>query len=131
MPFVLVKKKMMRLFTISMLCMGLMTGCATTTKLVPFMGADLPMQQVLKAQPDIANEHQNVSVQQVYNRIEAPTVSRIVVIQTGLQDDSVSAIRTEYLFKLHDKKWQLQGKQKSYQCARGKGGRDFQLKVCP
>ena len=56
----------------------------------------------------------------MFNRVESPTVSRITVIQTGLMDDSVSAIRTEYSFKLVDEKWQLQNKQKSYQCARGK-----------
>ena len=100
--------KMQRLFLISALCAGLMTGCATTSKLIPFVGSETPMQQVLKTQPEIVKEHNNTSVQQVFNRVESPTVSRITVIQTGLMDDSVSAIRTEYLFKLVDEKWQLQ-----------------------
>ncbi|MGP4769345.1 hypothetical protein HUN28_12500 [Acinetobacter oleivorans] len=121
---------MQRLFLISALCAGLFTGCATTSKLIPFVGSETPMQQVLKAQPEIAKEHNNTSVQQVFNRVESPTVSRIVVIQTGLMDDSVSAIRTEYAFKLVDEKWQLQNKQKSYQCARGKGSRGFQTQLC-
>ena len=86
------------------------------------------MQQVLKTQPEIVKEHNNTSVQQVFNRVESPTVSRITVIQTGLMDDSVSAIRTEYLFKLVDEKWQLQNK--SYQCARGKGSKGFQTQLC-
>ena len=128
MPFVLVMK-MQRLFLISALCAGLMTGCATTSKLI-FVGSETPMQQVLKTQPEIVKEHNNTSVQQVFNRVESPTVSRITVIQTGLMDDSVSAIRTEYLFKLVDEKWQLQNKQKSYQCARGKGSKGFQMQLC-
>lgn len=103
---------MQRLFLISALCAGLFTGCATTSKLIPFVGSETPMQQVLKAQPEIVKEHNNTSVQQVFNRVESPTVSRIVVIQTGLMDDSISAIRTEYAFKLVDEKWQLQNKQK-------------------
>lgn len=122
--------KMQRLFLISALCAGLMTGCATTSKLIPFVGLETPMQQVLKTQPEIVKEHNNTSVQQVFNRVESPTVSRITVIQTGLMDDSVSAIRTEYLFKLVDEKWQLQNKQKSYQCARGKGSKGFQMQLC-
>lgn len=122
--------KMQRLFLISALCAGLFTGCATTSKLIPFVGSETPMQQVLKAQPEIVKEHNNTSVQQVFNRVESPTVSRITVIQTGLMDDSVSAIRTEYSFKLVDEKWQLQNKQKSYQCARGKGPRGFQTQLC-
>ncbi|MFP0265867.1 hypothetical protein [Acinetobacter pittii] len=121
---------MQRLFLISALCAGLFTGCATTSKLIPFVGSKTPMQQVLKAQPEIVKEHNNTSVQQVFNRVESPTVSRITVIQTGLMDDSVSAIRTEYSFKLVDEKWQLQNKQKSYQCARGKGSRGFQTQLC-
>ena len=122
--------KMQRLFLISALCAGLMTACATTSKLIPFVGAETPMQQVLKTQPEIVKEYNNTSVQQVFNRVESPTVSRITVIQTGLMDDSVSAIRTEYLFKLVDEKWQLQNKQKSYQCARGKGSKGFQTHLC-
>ncbi|MBJ8430042.1 hypothetical protein [Acinetobacter pittii] len=121
---------MQRLFLISALCAGLFTGCATTSKLIPSVGSETPMQQVLKAQPEIVKEHNNTSVQQVFNRVESPTVSRITVIQTGLMDDSVSAIRTEYSFKLVDEKWQLQNKQKSYQCARGKGSRGFQTQLC-
>ncbi|MFW1664497.1 hypothetical protein [Acinetobacter ursingii] len=121
---------MLRLIAISGLCLGLMTGCATTTKLMSLGGGENPMQQVLKAQPEISKEHQNTSIQQVFNRVESPTVSRITVIQTGLMDDSVSAIKTEYLFKLDDKKWQLQNKQQSYQCARGKNMRSFQSKLC-
>ncbi|MPW44165.1 hypothetical protein [Acinetobacter guerrae] len=121
---------MLRLFAISGLCLGLMTGCATTTKLMSFGSGESPMQQVLKAQPEISKEHQNTSIQQVFNRVESPTVSRITVIQTGLMDDSVSAIKTEYLFKLDDKKWLLQNKQQSYQCARGKNTRGFQSKLC-
>ncbi|MDC4964521.1 hypothetical protein OHW02_06650 [Acinetobacter baumannii] len=121
---------MQRLFLISALCAGLMTGCATASKLIPFVGSETPMQQVLKTQPEIVKEHNNTSVQQVFNRVESPTVSRITVIQTGLMDDSVSAIRTEYLFKLVDEKWQLQNKQKSYQCARGKGSKGFQTHLC-
>ena len=121
---------MQRLFLISALCAGLFTGCATTSKLIPLVGSETPMQQVLKAQPEIVKEHNNTSVQQVFNRVESPTVSRITVIQTGLMDDSVSAIRTEYSFKLVDEKWQLQNKQKSYQCARGKGSRGFQTQLC-
>ena len=61
---------MQRLFLISALCAGLFTGCATTSKLIPLVGSETPMQQVLKAQPEIVKEHNNTSVQQVFNRVE-------------------------------------------------------------
>lgn len=122
---------MLRLFAVSGLCLGLMTGCATTTKLMSFKKeGETPLQQVFKAQPEISREHQNTSIQQVFNRAESPTASKITVIQTGLMDDSVSAIKTEYLFKLNDEKWQLQSKQQSYQCARGKKSKGFQTALC-
>ena len=78
------------------------------------------MQQVLKAQPEIVKEHNNTSVQQVFNRVESPTVSRITVIQTGLMDDSVSAIRTEYSFKLVDEKWQCKISKRAINVREGK-----------
>lgn len=121
---------MLRLMMMTGLSLGLMTGCATTSKLMSFGGGDSPMQQVLKAQPEIAQQHQNTAIQQVFNRVESPTVSRITVLQTGLTDDAVRAIRTEYLFKLNDKKWQLQNKQQSYQCARAKASSGFQTQLC-
>jgi len=52
---------MLRLIAISGLCLGLMTGCATTTKLMSLGGGESPMQQVLKAQPEISKEHQNIT----------------------------------------------------------------------
>lgn len=123
---------MLRLLAVSGLCLGLMTGCATTTNLISFKKeGETPMQQVLKAQPEISKEHQNTSIQQVFNRMESPTASKITVIQTGLMDDSVAAVKTEYLFKLNDEKWQLQNKQQSYQCMRGKNTKGFQTALCP
>ena len=122
---------MQRLFLISALCAGLFTGCATTSKLIPFVGSETPMQQVLKAQPEIVKEHNNTSVQQVFNRVESPTVSRITVIQTGLMDDSVSAIRTTYQFKFIDEQWNLVDKKAAYKCSRGKNTKTFQTAVCP
>ncbi|WP_119690035.1 hypothetical protein [Acinetobacter soli] len=123
---------MLRLAVISGLCVGLMTGCATTSKLMPFKdkAGQTPMQQVLHAQPEIAKDYQNTSIEQVFNRAESPTVSRITVIQTGLLDDSVRAMRTEYMFKRLDNAWQLQNKQLSYQCARAKSHRGFQTAKC-
>ncbi|MGQ0901300.1 hypothetical protein ACT407_01280 [Acinetobacter baumannii] len=39
-------------------------------------------------------------------------------------------LKHHHLFKLVDEKWQLQNKQKSYQCARGKGSKGFQMQLC-
>jgi hypothetical protein len=45
-------------------------------------------------------------------------------------DDSVSAIRTDYIFKLVENDWELQETKTSYQCARGKNKRSFQTAIC-
>ncbi|OTG80671.1 hypothetical protein [Acinetobacter sp. ANC 4648] len=124
---------MLRLLSTSIICLGLMTtGCATTKKLaskVNVGSSNTPMQQVLKVQPDIVKEQNSLSIRQVFNRVEAPTAAQIAVIESNLMDDSVSAIRTDYIFKLVDNDWKLQETKKSYQCARG-NTKSFQTKRC-
>ncbi|OTG67129.1 hypothetical protein [Acinetobacter silvestris] len=124
---------MFRLFSIFSVCAVVFSGCATTEKLaskVSFSGSDAPMQQVLKAQPDILKEQNSLSIRQVFNRVEAPTAAQIAVIESNLMDDSVSAIRTDYIFKLVEHDWKLQETKKSYQCARGSNTKSFQTKRC-
>ncbi|NNP73928.1 hypothetical protein A7P53_15195 [Acinetobacter defluvii] len=123
---------MIRLLSISALCLAAFTGCATTEKLaskVSFGGAETPMQQVIKAQPSILKNQNSMSVRQVFNRVENPTAAQIAVIDSNLLDDSVSAIRTDYIFKRVDKAWKLQETKKSYQCQRG-NNKNFQTQRC-
>lgn len=110
----------------------LMTGCATTEKLMTKMGNEkAPLAYVLDAQPELHKEQQNISIRQVFNRVEAPNVAQITVLQTGLMDDSVAAIRNEYVFKREDAgKWQLQSREQSYKCTRGKNIINFQTELC-
>ncbi|WP_343596928.1 hypothetical protein [Acinetobacter sp.] len=122
---------MLRLLILSGLFLGLMTGCATTHTSVSSNTHESPLQQVLKAQPEIRGEYLNTSIEQVFDRIESPTAAKITVTQTGLMDDSVSAVRTEYSFKLDQEKWQLQNKQQSYQCVRAEKSNGFQSQLCP
>ena len=67
--FVLGNILMIRLFSISALCLAVLSGCATTEKLaskVSFTGADMPMQQVLKAQPDLVKNQNSLSFRKVF-----------------------------------------------------------------
>ena len=67
-----------------MVMMAMMTGCATTEKLMTKMGSEkAPLAYVLDAQPELHKEQQNISIRQVFNRVEAPTVAQITVLQTG------------------------------------------------
>ena len=124
--------KMIRLLSISVLCLAAFTGCATTEKLaskVSFGSSDTPMQQVLKAQPSILKNQNSMSVRQVFNRIENPTAAQIAVIDSNLLDDSVNAIRTDYIFKRIDNTWKLQETKIGYQCKRH-NSRGFQSQKC-
>ena len=132
---------MLRLLALSTLTLGLLNGCAATSKLIGTPSAavtsaaetptaDTPLQQVLADQPEILKEHNSMSVQQVFNRVEQPSLARITVIRTGLMDDSVEAIRTEYQFARQAQQWQLRDKKQSYKCLRGKNTRSFQSAVC-
>lgn len=125
-----------------------LTGCSTLQSLYPKSkkdqtvteqslprmvdsGALTPFAQLLKHEPDLVQELNHVSIQQVFNRIESPTAAQITVIQSGLMDDSVSAIRTVYQFKQQAQRWTLNKTEKSYQCARGPNTKTFQTKLCP
>lgn len=90
-----------------------------------------PLQQLFSLQPELVNELNQVSIQQVFNQAESPTAAQVTVLRTGLLDDSVQAIRTVYQFKLQDTgHWQLKQVQSSYQCQRGKNSTKFQLELC-
>ncbi|TCM70943.1 hypothetical protein EC844_101217 [Acinetobacter calcoaceticus] len=90
-----------------------------------------PLQQIFKLQPDLSQALNSVSIQQVFNQVESPTAAQITVVQSGLMDDSVSAIRTIYQFKQQNDQWSLAKTDKSYQCARGSNSKAFQTKLCP
>ena len=85
---------------------------------------------MLKAQPDLVKNQNSLSIRQVFNRVESPTAAQIAVIESNLMDDSVSAIRTDYVFKRTDGDWKLQDTKKSYRCARGKNTKTFQTAAC-
>lgn len=126
------KGEIMRVLSCVAVVAIVMTGCATTEKLMTKMGSEkTPFAYVLDAQPELKKEQQNISIRQVFNRMEAPSVAQITVLQTGLLDDSVAAIRNEYVFKREDLgKWQLQSREQSYKCMRGKNIINFQTDLC-
>jgi len=100
---------MLRVFILSSLLLGVMSGCATTSKLMNFK-SDTPIQQVLE---------------------ERPTAAQVKVTETGLKDDSVRSVRTIYSFKHIENNWKLVNTQRSYQCMRGKNTKSFQAAQCP
>ena len=113
-----------------------LSGCNTSRELgqqvkSTFSRADTtPLQMVWKAQPELKKLEHNLSIEQVFDRVEAPTVSRITVLQTGLADDSIAAQRTVYIFKRQNDAWKLQSQQLSFQCARGANKAKFQTAKC-
>lgn len=125
---------MLRLLSASVVCIGLLSGCASTEKLmskVNIGSSESPLQQVLKDHPDLKKASSNVDIRQVFNQVESPTAAQVIVTQTGLMDDSVRAVRTVYVFKNIKEDWKLQDTQKMYQCARGKNTKSFQTALCP
>lgn len=125
---------MLRLLSASVICIGLLSGCASTEKLmskVNIGSSESPLQQVLKDHPDLKKASSNVDIRQVFNQVESPTAAQVIVTQTGLMDDSVRAVRTVYAFKNIKEDWKLQDTQKTYQCARGKSTKSFQTALCP
>ena len=125
---------MLRLLSVSVMCLGLLSACATTEKLINKVNvgsSDSPLQQVLTAHPALKKASSNIEIRQVFNRVESPTAAQVIVTQTGLMDDSVRAIRTVYRFKYVKQDWALQDTQKNYQCMRGQNTRTFQTAMCP
>ncbi|TCH62157.1 hypothetical protein [Acinetobacter sp. ANC 4862] len=126
---------MLRLLSTSIICLGLMTtGCATTKKLaskVSLGSSDTPLQQVLKARPDLRKDSATVEIRQYFNSAESPTAAQVKVTETGLKDDSVRSIRTTYSFKNVEGDWKKTGMQTEYQCQRSKNSKAFQTAKCP
>ena len=121
------------LLSISVLSLAFLSGCATTEKLaqkVHLSSSDTPLGQVLKEKSDLVRNLSTVEFRQYFNNVEAPTVADVKVTETGLMDDSVSAIRTTYSFKLKNKRWEQVSKKEEYRCARGQNTKDFQTALC-
>ena len=113
-----------------------LTACATTENLMHkakgvVHASSTPLEQVLKTQPNLASELNALEIRQVFNRVESPTAAQVTVLESGLMDDSVSAIRTTYQFKFIDEQWNLVDKKAAYKCSRGKNTKTFQTAVCP
>ena len=124
---------MFRLILASAVCVGLLSGCATTKNLVNKVGvgtSDTPLPQVLKERPDLRNDLAPVEIRQYFNTVESPTAAEVKVTETGLLDDSVKSVRTVYNFKLVDGDWEKTATKTSYQCARGKNTKNFQTAKC-
>lgn len=108
-----------------------MTGCATTPQFFASKPQDMtPLQQIIKAHPQLPEQQHNLSIRQVFNRAEAPTAAKVVVLEQGLLDDSVSSIRSTYQFKRQEEKWKLITEKKEYMCRRGENTKSFQTAVC-
>lgn len=125
---------MLRVWAAAVICAGVLSGCATTQKMVQKHKtgtANTPLAQVLKERPDLRKELATVEIRQYFNSIESPTAAEVKVTETGLMDDSVRSIRTVYRFKRMDGDWERTSTQKEYQCQRGKNTKTFQTAKCP
>ena len=128
-------KLMLRVLALAAVCVSL-SACATTENLLTkakgvVYSSYTPLEQVLKAQPNVESELNSVEIRQVFNRVESPNAAQVTVLESGLMDDSVSAIRTTYQFKLMDKEWNLVDKKAAYKCSRGDNTKTFQAALCP
>lgn len=131
MPFFMGEFFMFRLVAASAICLGMLSGCATTQNLVnKVSGSETPLAQVLKERPDLRKDLATVEIRQFFNSVESPTVGQVKVTETNLLDDSVRSIRTIYSFKNVNENWKLVATEKSYQCSRGKNTQSFQKTKC-
>ena len=105
-------------------------NAAATTQTV-VTSAQTPLQQLMQLQPELVTAVHPIAIQQVFNQAESPSAAQISVLQTGLLDDSVQAIRSVYQFKLQDGRWILKNTETSYQCQRGTNSKRFQKALCP
>ncbi|CAM4185425.1 hypothetical protein [Acinetobacter pragensis] len=123
---------MLRVLAAAVICAGVLSGCATTQKIVNKVGtSETPLAQVLKERPDLRKNLATVEIRQYFNRVESPTAAEVKVTETGLMDDSVRSVRTIYRFKHVDGDWERTSTQKEYQCQRGKNTKTFQTAKCP
>ena len=123
---------MFRVLATCVLCVGILSGCATTQNIVHKVGnSETPLAQVLKERSDLRKELSTVEIRQYFNRVESPTAAEVRVTETGLMDDSVKSIRTVYRFKNVEGDWERTSTQKEFQCARGKNTKTFQTANCP
>lgn len=124
-------ERMIRLIAASAMCLGILSGCATTQNIVnKVSNSGTPLAQVLSERSDLRKDLSTVEIRQYFNQVENPTAAEVKVTETGLLDDSVKSIRTIYRFKNVNDDWKLIDTQKAYQCARGKN-KGFQSARCP
>lgn len=123
-------ERMIRLIAASAMCLGILSGCATTQNIVNKVSSSgTPLAQVLSERSDLRKDLSTVEIRQYFNQVENPTAAEVKVTETGLLDDSVKSIRTIYRFKNVNDDWKLIDTQKAYQCARGKN-KGFQSARC-
>ena len=113
---------MIRLIAASAMCLGILSGCATTQNIVNKVSSS--------ERSDLRKDLSTVEIRQYFNQVENPTAAEVKVTETGLLDDSLKSIRTIYRFKNVNDDWKLIDTQKAYQCARGKN-KGFQSARCP
>ena len=123
-------ERMIRLIAASAMCLGILSGCATTQNIVNKVSSSgTPLAQVLSERSDLRKDLSTVEIRQYFNQVENPTAAEVKVTETGLLDDSLKSIRTIYRFKNVNDDWKLIDTQKAYQCARGKN-KGFQSARC-
>lgn len=122
---------MFRMIAAAAVCAGVLSGCATTQKIVNKVGrSETPLAQVLHERPDLRKDLATVEIRQYFNSVDSPTAAEVKVTETGLLDDSVRSIRTVYRFKQVDGDWERTSTQKEYMCQRGKNTKTFQTAKC-
>lgn len=118
--------------TIALSCCLLLAACDKQTETTMSDNENKPIPLAIKMmgnsfQPDVSN----VVITQRTNRIESPDSVEVSIVESGLLDDSVEAIKTIFTFILKDDKWILEKPQDVLiKCYEGRGHKDFSHETC-
>ncbi|HGJ5883727.1 hypothetical protein [Arsenophonus sp.] len=118
--------------TIALSSCLLLAACDKQTKTTMSDNENKPIPLAIKMmgnsfQPDVSN----VVITQRTNRVESPDSVEVSIVESGLLDDSVEAIKTIFTFILKDDKWILEKPQDVLiKCYEGRGHKNFSPETC-
>ncbi|MDR5610230.1 MULTISPECIES: hypothetical protein [unclassified Arsenophonus] len=118
--------------TIALSSCLLLAACDKQTEITMSDNENKPIPLAIKMmgnnfQPDVSN----VVITQRTNRVESPDSVEVSIVESGLLDDSVEAIKTIFTFILKDDKWILEKPQDVLiKCYEGRGHKDFSPETC-
>lgn len=100
------------------------------------IGYRTPIQAILAENNFLDHEElSTITLTQKLNRVESPDAVMITLTESGLLDDSISAIRTTYIVKqsIQDETpiWVIDEKFTEQKCQRGEEPHTFTSDLCP